>query len=125
MDLEGVKVAEGVLSARSTGNDPAFFGPGIRVPASNFKSVHIRMRLSRGDNQFGKDSAQLFWRTTRLPESESTSARFPVEIDGAWHDYRVPVADNPRWRGTVTRLRLDPANRQGILLEISKIALAP
>jgi hypothetical protein len=36
MQLDDLKVADGVLRARTTGNDPAFFGPGIRVAASDF-----------------------------------------------------------------------------------------
>lgn len=123
MDLGGVTVVGGILNARTTGNDPAFFGPGIRVSASDFRTVAVRMRLSRAQEPGGQDTAQLFWRTTRLPESESTSIRFPVEVDGQWHEYRVAVAANPRWRGTVTRLRLDPANRADIEVQIDRIAL--
>jgi len=68
-------------------------------------------------------SGQLFWRTARLTESESTSTGFRVEVDGKWHDYRIPVANNPRWRGTVTRLRLDPVNQPDIQIDIRRIAL--
>jgi len=124
MQLDDLKVADGVLRARTTGNDPAFFGPGIRVAASDFNTVIIRMRLSRPTGQAGEDSGQLFWRTARLTESESTSTRFRVEVDGKWHDYRIPVANNPRWRGTVTRLRLDPVNQPDIQIDIRRITLS-
>lgn len=123
MQLDGLKVAQGVLTARSVGNDPAFFGPGIRAAASDFGVVEVRMRVKRVDGQTGRDSAQLFWRTTRLAESESSSARFSVELDGEWHTYRIPVGQNPRWRGVITRLRLDPVNQPDVELEISRIAL--
>jgi hypothetical protein len=124
MQLDSLRVADGVLSARTIGSDPAFFGPGIRAAASDFAAVVIRMRLSRTGGRAGEDSGQLFWRTTSLPECESTSTRFPVQIDESWHDYRIPVANNPRWRGTVTRLRLDPVNQPDILIDISRIALS-
>ncbi|HEY5915175.1 MAG TPA: glycoside hydrolase family 99-like domain-containing protein, partial [Verrucomicrobiae bacterium] len=123
MQLDGLKVADGVLSTRSTGNDPAFFGPPIRVAASDFSAVVVRMRLSRTTGESGVDSAQLFWRTARVAESESTSARFEVMIDGNWHEYRIPVATNPRWRGSVIRLRLDPVNQPDIQIDISRIEL--
>ncbi len=123
MQLERLKVADGVLSARTTGNDPAFFGPGIRISASDYRAVGVRMRLSRATGPTGEDLGQLFWRTSRLPESESTSERFPVKIDGSWHDCLIPVAGNARWRGTITRLRLDPATQADIEVAISRIWL--
>jgi hypothetical protein len=123
MQLDGVKVVDGILQARTTGNDPALFGPGIRAAASGFGAVLVRMRLSRATGAPVQDLAQLFWRTARLAESESTSARFRVELDGTWHDYRIPVSENPRWRGTVTRLRLDPVNQPDVQVEIRRIQL--
>ncbi len=123
MEMDGLKVAAGVLSARTTGDDGAFFGPGMRVPASDFGAVALRMKLSRTNGQTGEDLGQLFWRTTRLAESESTSAGFRVNVDGKWHEYRIPVANNPRWRGTITRLRLDPVTKPDIQIEISRIEL--
>ena len=44
-------------------------------------------------------------------------ARYTLEItdvtravinDGAWHDIRVNMSNNPNWQGTITRLRVDP-----------------
>lgn len=123
MDLTDVQAAGGVLAARSTGNDPAFFGPPLQAPAARFASVAVRMRLSPITVGAIQDSAQLFWRTRRLAESEATSARFPVTVDGQWHDYRISVAQNPRWRGVITRLRLDPCNRSGVRIELDSIRL--
>lgn len=83
------------------------------------------MNLQRVDGPPFKDSAQLFWRTRRMPESEASSTRFDVVADGQWHDYRVPVAVNQRWRGVITRLRLDPCNRAGVRIELDGLRLAP
>jgi hypothetical protein len=34
---------------------------------------------------------------------------FPVKPDGQWHEYTIPVATHPKWRGRVIRaIRLDP-----------------
>ena len=125
MDLTEVKIGGGLLSARTTGNDPAFFGPPLQARSTAFKSVAVRMKLQRVDGLPFKDSAQLFWRTRRIPESEASSTRFDVVADGQWHDYRVPVAANQRWRGVITRLRLDPCNRAGVRIELDGIRLAP
>ncbi len=124
MQLVDLNITNGVLSARTSGNDPAFFGPGMRLPASDYTAVAVRMRLSRGDARQTTDTGQLFWRTARLPESESTSEKFNVFIDGNWHEYLVPVSSNPRWRGTITRLRLDPVTQAAVEVEISRIWLS-
>jgi hypothetical protein len=125
MDLADVKSAGGVLAARTTGRDPAFFGPPIQIQASEFGSVVLRMKLERTGNQPLSDTAQLFWRTSRLPESEASSARFAVTADGQWHDCQVDVGRNPRWRGVITRLRLDPCNQPKVGVAIDSICLVP
>jgi hypothetical protein len=95
----------------------------MQVRVGDFSSVNLRMKLASADGQPLKDLAQLFWRTRVLPESEATSMRFEVVGDGQWHEYRVPVAQNRRWRDTVTRLRLDPCNRSGVQVELDWVRL--
>lgn len=125
MNLSDLGIRAGALSARTGGTDPAFFGPPMRVRASRFGSVLIRLRLSAAEGGPFHDRAQLFWRTSRIPEGEATSCRFEVTADGEWHDYRLPVAENPRWRGLITRLRLDPVNRSQVQVDVDSIRLAP
>lgn len=84
MQLADLNVSEGALSARTAGNDPAFFGPPTQARAAEFGSVVIRMKLARVDGRPFTDSAQLFWRTSRLAESEASSLRFEVSGDGQW-----------------------------------------
>jgi len=68
-----------------------------------------------------QDVGQLFWQTLTLPESEATSVRFKVRIDGQWHEYLLPVHENRRWRGTITRLRLDPCTQPNVLVEVDSV----
>lgn len=123
MDLCDVAVRDGALGGRTTGHDPAFFGPPFQARAAEVPAVLMRLRLQRADNQPFRDTAQLFWRTSRLAESEASSARFEVIGDGAWHEYRIPVAENRRWRGLITRLRLDPGTRTNVNVEVDSIQL--
>ncbi len=125
MNLADVAALDGVLEGRSIGNDPAFVGPPIQARASEFEAVKLRLRLRGVDGKGFHDTGQIFWRTARLPESQTTSERFEVVADGQWHDYLIPVAKNRRWRGVVTRLRLDPCNRPGVAVEIDSISLRP
>lgn len=123
MGFAEVKVQGGVLTARTTSRDPAFFSPALQARANRFTAVVVRMKLQREDGQPLQDKAQLFWSTSRLSESESTSERFAVVGDGQWHEYTVPVAQNRRWRGIITRLRLDPCNLTGVKVEVSAVKL--
>ena len=123
MHISDLKTGDGVLRARTVGNDPAFFGPPMQARASEFGVVSVRLRLTRGDGRISSDGAQLFWRATRLTEGESTSESFRVETDGHWHEYRISVRQNPRWRGNITRLRLDPGTQQGITVDLDYIRL--
>ncbi|MEZ8220989.1 hypothetical protein GG496_001159, partial [Candidatus Fervidibacteria bacterium JGI MDM2 JNZ-1-D12] len=104
---------------------------------SKYRFVTVRMRLTKlrevkvpAEPREGKspdepntlqDIGQLFWRTTTLPESEATSVRFKVRIDGQWHEYLLPVHENRRWRGTITRLRLDPCTQPNVLVEVDSV----
>ena len=96
----------------------------MQARASEFASLVVRMKFRRADGKPFKDTAQLFWRTNRTAESEASSARFEVLSDGQWHEYRIAVAQNRRWRGLVTRLRLDPCNQAGVGVELDFIQLA-
>ena len=125
MDLAKLRVADHTLTAETTGRDPAFFGPPMRARAREFSTVVVRMKLQRLDGKPNHDFAQLFWRTDRLPESEANSTRFEVIGDGQWHEYRIPVAQSSRWRGWITRLRLDPGNQSGVLVQLAAIRLEP
>ena len=118
------RIVNGVLSAQTTGDDAAFFGPPVQLPAGRYRRLRLRMRLERAGVPF-EDMAQLFWSTRSATESEATSIRFPVRIDGQWHEYTLNLQKNPRWRGVVTRLRLDPCTRSEVNVALALIELLP
>ena len=44
--------------------------------------------------------------------AELSEETVPVQADGQWHEYSIPVGDHAKWRGQkITELRLDPGNR--------------
>lgn len=123
MDLADVAVRNSALTGNTTGRDPAFFSPPLQARAGSFSSVSVRLKLQGADGTAFRDKAQLFWRTSRVQESEATSERFEVAGDGQWHDYTIPVAANRRWRGIITGIRLDPCNQSGVKVELDSIRL--
>ncbi|MCS7225176.1 MAG: glycoside hydrolase family 99-like domain-containing protein [Armatimonadetes bacterium] len=125
MNIAQVQISDGLLKGITVLNDPAFFGPPMVQKASQFSFVHIRMRLTPTARGPFQDVGQIFWQTQTINESEATSVRFPVFVDGRWHEYKLCVSDNPRWQGIITRLRLDPCSRPDVLVEVDWIQMSP
>lgn len=123
MGLAEVGVRNGALAARTINHDPAFFSPTLDAKAEKFSAVVVRMKMARADGKPFSEQAQLFWKTSRVPESEATSVHFAVTGDGQWHDYTIPLGQSKRWRGIITGLRLDPCNQPGVQVETSNIRL--
>ena len=98
-----VELADGVLKGHTTGADPILSGPSVRIDTSQIHKLAIRMRSSRAT------AAQLYWGTTMLRPSETTSVRFQVPGDNQWHEYTFDLRDSSAWRGVAVSLRLDPS----------------
>lgn len=103
-DITDFTIADGMLSFRSTGNDP-YMGQtnSLSIPAPNGLAVEVRMRTSESSG------GQLFFTTEDSPHwSEGKSTKFDV-TGGEWRTYSIPVSpqDSP-----VTGLRLDPVRKQ-------------
>lgn len=97
-------LAAGALTGHTTGADPILNGPSVRIDTTQIHRLAIRMRSSR------ETLAQIYWGTTMLRPSETTTVRFPVPGDNQWHEYRFDLREYPAWRGVVVSLRFDPAN---------------
>jgi hypothetical protein len=109
------EVKDGLLVAETTGPDPILQGPGVQIEAATMHTLTIRMRSSADDR------AQLFWATTVSSQSEPNSVRFDVIGDGQLHDYEIDLSQSPRWRGLITSLRFDPANRPGVKVAVDEV----
>ncbi len=120
--LEEFSVKDGILSTKSTGGDPYMHGPSIEIDAAKYRTLSLKIRL-----QFPKDASpigQLFWiREDDKKWSESKSIKFPLPIDGEWHEIRVDLSQSPEWRGKILQIRLDPGSGTGIFIEIDYIRL--
>lgn len=110
-------VRDGALQGQTTGNDPIFFSPALRLPAHTLRHVTIRMKCS------ANDQGQLFWATRLIPMREANSLRFNVLGDGQFHDYELDLGAHPQWQGTITQLRLDPVGNSNRTIAIESIRL--
>ena len=118
MNMKDARWESSCLRAESVGSDAAFFGPPTTAKAIKYPYVIVRMKTNKSD------LAQLFWITSTIPESEATSFKFGVRGDNQFHEYKLNVSRVRTWRGVITRLRLDPTNQIGAVVEVDYIKFA-
>ncbi|MBI2301719.1 MAG: glycoside hydrolase family 99-like domain-containing protein [Armatimonadetes bacterium] len=121
MGLRDVGVADGALHAVTNSTDPAFRAPNLNLRASQHPNLTLRMKLSRTPS--GKDGLQIFFATPTQGESEANSVKTEVIADGEYHTYVLPMSANPRWRGVIRAMRLDPCSSTGVEVWIDEARL--
>jgi hypothetical protein len=105
------EAAGGVLKITSTGGDPHFIGPAIKVDGP----VLLRLRMKAGAAGAGR----IFWATEKAPHfAEERAANFNINHDSKWHDYTVALEA----AGVITKIRIDPGSDPG-LIEIERMEL--
>lgn len=65
-------------------------------------------------SQMASTRAQLFFATSAEDSfSEDKSAIVTANNDGNWYTYDFNFSGNPKWKGTITRVRFDPTDSPG------------
>jgi hypothetical protein len=114
-DLDEFNLEDDVIVTESIGNDP-YMICNTKVNASEYKSIIIRMKTTKGNN------AQLFWSTDTEPIGESTSMHFQIQSDDKFHEYVIPVSQHEKWKGVITSIRIDPTDSSGSKIAIESIS---
>lgn len=115
-----IRVFDGALRIVRTNPDRA----AIRIrtsefDAKEFKTFTIRMKIQpSADSRYapkGTEQLKLYWGTTDHPIfdrnlviSERNTQLQPIIPDGQWHEYVLPLSENPNWTGRVNELWFDP-----------------
>jgi hypothetical protein len=124
MGIADVACKDGALSFRTTSPDPALIVSLRDIRAAEFRSAEIRIRLSSdAPGAPSSTGLQLFWSQNAAAISEASSVRVAVPIDGQWHTVRLDLGANPRWKGKITSLRLDPGDQAGFSVAIDDFSL--
>jgi hypothetical protein len=101
----GVNIANERVGAQgwcfSPRKDPNLYGPPLQLQADSIPQVEIEISAA------APATAQLFYRSGSEPYSEERSARFEIDPNEAY--YILQTNALPGWSGTITGLRLDPA----------------
>jgi len=121
--ISELAATNGCLSGLTLGNDPAFLSPPLQMRAGDFHALVVRMKLTRADSDAAgfTGTAQCGWQTRGLPMRETSSVEFVIQGDGQWHEYRIPVSQNPLWHGMVTRLGLTPCKQAKIKVDLDLV----
>jgi hypothetical protein len=101
-------VSSGAFRGTSTSSDPQLHSSRIEKPAADDQVV-FRLR-----NSTSSAAAQLFF-TTAADESwsQSKSKRIAIKPDSGYTTYRFDMSTVPEWTGSITDLRIDPAEATG------------
>jgi MYXO-CTERM domain-containing protein len=87
----------------TTGDDPQFIGPETSFDAATFPTIRIRGKSTL------QGAAKVYFATADAKEfDESRSLEFPG-LTADMKDVVVDLSKHPAWKGTITRLRIDPA----------------
>ena len=100
--------------------------PQMIAPATFFAAANAPVCRIEAAWHTTATTAQLFWDTFDEPGFRSShSMTFPIQGDGRFRVYEVPLAKSPTYRGHITGLRLDPIpnGRAGEWLRIKSIVL--
>lgn len=121
-ELSAIEFRDGVLVARSLGEDPQMGSPPINIPALAIGDIDITMRVSGTQPTF---TGLLYWLASGQQEfSPGLKESFEVKADGEMHTYHVNLADSGMLLlgDQIERLRLDPIDGKGeIALESIRV----
>ena len=100
----------GELAVRLTQDDPSIISPRFVVSADAAPVLVIEAAFEK----VAVPHAQVYWASVGQPGfDEQHSLRFEGNADGAFHEYRLRLANSPVYRGAITQVRFDPADYAG------------
>jgi murein DD-endopeptidase MepM/ murein hydrolase activator NlpD len=97
------QVSDGLLSVKPRSGNLQLISYPLSLESEHFDSVFIRMR----SNGLGGHGRVYFATAERPGYSEDKSMEFDVLDDDKFHEYRVYMAGNQDWQGTIVGIRLD------------------
>jgi hypothetical protein len=111
VNMSASSVNGGVLFLDPAGSDPYVAGPTINASASSYRYVILRL----ASNALDGGGAIYFRTSTSNFYSEDKKVTFTVNYcrlcgNAGWYQYSISMAGNAQWTGTITGIRLDPAN---------------
>jgi hypothetical protein len=111
VNASGSAVHDGILFLDPSGSDPNIVSPTLSVSASSYKTVVVKM-ASNGLDPFGniffKTQGENFYSADKRVEFFVQNCALCG--NASFITYTINMAGNPKWSGTITGIRIDPAN---------------
>jgi len=105
----------GSLIGTSSGVDPHAESAPTWANTRERRWVYVRMSQTAGT------TAQIFFQTEAFPTfTGDKSVAFPIIADGVMRDYVVPMGQSSKYKGVVTKWRLDPTDQSGSAMVIDR-----
>ena len=110
-NASAASVNSGILFIDPAGTDPYAIGPDIAVPAASLRRVQLRMASNARDGY-----GSIYFKTAEDNRyTDYKRVEFYVQNcalcgNAPFYNYSISMASNPWWRGTITGIRIDPAN---------------
>ncbi len=104
-----LEIENGVESADLVTTDAGFVSPPhLGLNAAAVAGLKIRMKMESGTK------GRLYWTNEFTDDwSEACAVHFDVIADGAFHEYTLPLAGHPGWKGAVRQFRFHPSEKTG------------
>ena len=100
---EPLRVENGALVARATGDDPQILATGLNVDIGAIGAIVLRLKAPKEVR-----TGEGFWATDKEPAlSSAKSFGIGIKPDGEWHTYQVTKKVEGKWSGTLRTLRFD------------------
>ncbi len=115
-----VEARDGALWITSLHEDSTLLRA-VDLQAETVKKLVIRLRCTGGTEK--PNYAQLFWAAEGDAISGASMVGFLFEDSEEPHEYRVPLATHPRWRGRIIQLRFDPCCETGLTVVVEEMRL--
>jgi len=105
----------GSLIGTSAGTDSYAESAATWANTRERRWVYVRMSQTAGT------TAEIFFQTEAFPTFTGDKVvSFPIIADGVMRDYVVPMGQSSRYRGVVTKWRLDPTDQAGSTMVIDR-----
>jgi hypothetical protein len=98
--------SDGLFIIDPIGPDPWIENILCSIDASSVEGIKIRMSSNCED-----DTGAIYFSTAESPGfDENKKVGFRVSHGSEWHEYDISISENSNWKGTITGLRIDPAD---------------
>jgi hypothetical protein len=110
-NASAASVNSGIMFIDPAGTDPYAVGPDINVRADSLRYVKLRMASNARDGY-----GNIYFKTAEDNRyTDSKRVQFYVQNcslcgTAPFYNYSIYMGSNPWWRGTITGIRIDPAN---------------